>query len=148
RVLRKRSLRPSVGPGRTSGAHQAGGRSMETLEQVQQVRPSPDTEAFLYDALWQSQFRPGLWHIDRFSLTEKLEIQGWAIRPEGWFGEATFTANGRLFTTVERDGDRPDVVSALNVGKSRVSGFRCRIDLKELPEDVEDLQIAYVDRRT
>jgi hypothetical protein len=118
------------------------------LDRALRKRPNPDTEAFLYEALGQGLIRPGLWHIDWLALTEELEIRGWAIRPEYWFGEATFTVNGRPFTTVEREGDRPDVASALKVGGDRLSGFRCRIDLKDLPEGVEDLQFAYADRRT
>jgi SAM-dependent methyltransferase len=39
-------------------------------------------------------------------------------------------------------------VSALKVGKNRVSGFRCRIDPKDIPEGVKDLEFAYADRRT
>src|SRR5271166_6490311 len=148
RALRKRTPRLSVGPEGTNVARQVTHHSIEESEPTHQFSPNFDTEEFLYEALWQGLIRPGLWHIDSLSWSEELEIRGWAIRPECWFGEATFTVNGRPFTTVERDGDRPDVVSALKVGKNRVSGFRCRIDLKDLPEGVKDLQFAYADRRT
>jgi SAM-dependent methyltransferase len=126
------------------------GHPIETSELVHQVCPDPNTEALLYKALWQGLIQSGLWYIDSLSLTstEGLEIRGWAIRPECWFGETTFTVNGRPFTAVERDGDRPDVVSALRVAEDRVSGFRCRIDLKDLPEGVKDFHFTYADRRT
>jgi hypothetical protein len=56
------------------------------------IRPNPETEAFLYEALGQGLIQPGLWHIDGLFLSKELEIRSWAIRPEYWFGETTLTA--------------------------------------------------------
>jgi SAM-dependent methyltransferase len=96
----------------------------------------------------QSVFQDGFWQFDLSALKEGLELRGWVVSPDGWFGEASFTVNGRLFTSVEIEDNRPDVAQAFSVHPSRVRGFRCCIDWKHLPDGVKDYRFAYVDGRT
>lgn len=148
RLDRAARRRPHAGPGGTDGARMAVLPQSAASEPENPVHSGPDINLFLYEALWQHVIRPGLWYIDQVTFADELEIQGWTIRPAHWFGEATFTVNGRPFTSVAMGRDRPDVAAALRVAEDRVSGFRCRIDAKDLPEGTKDLTISYADRRT
>ncbi len=148
RTLRKRMRGPNTGPEATKSARPAEHPPSAIPEPHVPVHPSPDIDAFLYEALCGRLSQEGRWYIDEITVTDELEIRGWAIRPACWFGEATFTVNGQPFTRVEKDRDRPDIAPALKVEPDRVSTFRCRIDVNDLPDGVRNLHFAYADRRT
>jgi SAM-dependent methyltransferase len=93
-------------------------------------------------------FKNGRWVIDSMSLEDGLSISGWVISPENWFGEATFTVNGRQFTKVEMEDNRPDVSKAWRLDPGRVRGFRCWIGLDDVPGDIKSFRLAYAHGRT
>ncbi len=134
-----------------SGSHRASPtecRPDEALGQDTPPHSDTDREDILYETIRRGVLQRGLWYIDAINWQGGLEIQGWLVAPEGWFRETSFTVNGRRFSEVEINENRPDVVQALKVDPRRIRGFRSWMDRKDLSDGAKGFRIAYVDHRT